>query len=119
MDRHAILGKTAMDLKRESALEVHEIERQLLAKPGVKSFTQVRRSEQGEIRYHAVTKASICDEQGAVTGFITTFIETTDLKAAKIKAEEKLRLTSAILESSPAPTMVMDRERRITYYYDT
>ncbi len=114
-DRAAMLGKTARDTLGRAAQAVHDIEKQLIAKPGVHAFEQTRHSKDGTERYFAVTKATICDELGEVTGFITAHVDVTDIRVAETRAEEQLRLSNVILETAPAPMMVKDSQRRITY----
>ncbi len=114
-ERAALLGKTAVETTGEFSHNVHDIEQRLIANPGVHSFTQSRRAKDGALRQYAITKATIRDEQGVVTGFITTHADITELKDAEARAEEQLRLTSVILETSPAPMMVKDAQRKITY----
>ena len=111
----AMLGRTALETMGESGQGVDDIEAQLIATPGVRAFAQTRPVKDGTPRHFAITKASICNEQGAVTGFITTHADVTNLKAAESLAAEQLRLTNVILETSPAPMLVKDRERKITY----
>ncbi len=115
IERGALLGTTAFQTMGDLAREIHEIEDQLIANPGARVFTQTRTSKDGSLRHFVITKAPICDEKGDVTGFITAHTDVTDLKEAETRVEEQLRFTNAILESSPAPMMVKDSQRKITY----
>jgi two-component system, sensor histidine kinase and response regulator len=115
VERHELLGKTVLDVLQGGAQQVHDIEEDLAAKPGTHSFTQSRRSRDGVMRHFVVNKTTLCNERGEATGFITTHVDVTDLKSAENRAEEQLRLTGVILETSPAPMMVKDKDRRITY----
>ena len=111
----SMLGKTALDTVGELARGVHEIEDQLIASPGARSFNQTRQVEGVGERHFVVTKATVCDEKGEVSGFITTHVDVTELRNAETRAEEQLRFTNVILETSPTPMMVKDARRKITY----
>ncbi len=55
------------------------------------------------------------DDGGAVTGFITTHADVTELKLAEQRLDAQLQLTNVILETSPEPMMVKNGAREITY----
>jgi two-component system, sensor histidine kinase and response regulator len=115
MKADAILGKTTFDNLGKAAEAIHAVEDQLIESPGVRAMTQTRARHTGEVRRYVVTKAAACDASGQVTGFITTHVDVTELKAAEARAEEQLRFTNVILENSPTPMMVKDGARKITY----
>mgnify|MGYP003334718181 CR=1 FL=1 len=114
-ERDALLGKTAVETVGEVARGVHDVEDELIANPGVRLFNQTRPVQGGGDRHFVVTKATVCDEKGEVTGFITTHVDVTELREAEARVEEQLRFTNVILETSPTPMMVKDARRKITY----
>jgi len=71
--------------------------------------------QDGQEKYFAITKATIHGENGAVSGFITTHADVTELKQAEQRIEEQLQFTNVILETSPEPMLVRDGKRNITY----
>ena len=91
----AVLGKTAYATTPKEAEAVHAVERQLIENPGTQTMTQTRVRNSGEVRHYVVTKATARDGKGQVTGFITTHVDVTELKAAEARAEEQLRFTNA------------------------
>ncbi len=111
----AVLGKTSYATTPKEAEAVHAVERQLIESPGTQTMAQTRVHNSGEVRHYVVTKATARDGKGQVIGFITTHVDVTELKAAEARAEEQLRFTNVILESSPTPMNVKDHARKITF----
>ena len=115
VNRQAAMGKSAIEALQDSSRGGHAFEEEMLQNPGVRSFTRKRTLGDGSERYFVITKATLHDEGGAVTGFVTTHADVTELKIAEEDLEAQLRFTNVILETSPEPMMVKDHHRTITY----
>ena len=113
--RDEALGHTVLNALNASALGGREVEVEMLSHPSVRSYTRSRLRKDGSESYFVITKAPRLDASGAVTGFITTHADVTDLKQIEQRLDEQLRFTNVILETSPEPMMVKNRSREITY----
>ena len=114
VSRDDALGRTAPEVLNDPARGGHDIEEALLRNPGAHSFTRQLHTPDGE-KYFVLTKATVLDDSGSVTGFITTHANVTSLKLAEQRLEDQLQFTNVILETSPEPMMVKNGAREITY----
>ena len=102
--RDTALGKTATEVLNDPTRGGHENEEEMLLNPGVRSYTRLRRTRDGDEKYFVITKATVHDENGAVSGFITMHADVSEfkrteenLKQAKQAAEQAMRARSQFL----------------------
>ncbi len=112
-DRATMLGKTTADALNDPSRGGIDVEEEMIVNPGIRSYTRARRMRGGEVRHVTITKAAVIGESGEVTGFITTHVDVTDLKEAEAQAGRHLRLSNILLDASPAPTVVKDRDLQL------
>ena len=114
VNRDDMLGRTAQELGLEGAGSGKSIEEQMRENPGLRNYSRTRPLPDGSVQHFVITKATLTDEDGAVTGFITMHADVSELKNAERAAEEQLRLTNILLDASPMPLVVKDRDLNIT-----
>ena len=112
-NRNKMLGTTTADEMSDPSRTGIEMEEDMIVNPGIRSYTRTRRVLDGKMRHLTINKAAVIGDSGEVTGFITTHVDVTDLKEAEAQAERHLRLSNILLDASPAPTTVKDRELRL------
>ena len=102
--RDIALGKTATEVLNDPTRGGREDEEDMLLNPGVRSYTRMRKTRAGGEKYFVITKATIHDENGAVSGFITTHADVSEFKRteenltqAKQVAEQAMRARSQFL----------------------
>ena len=67
-------------------------------------------------RWLHFTAAPILDEQGKVVGAIETLQDITERRLAEAALRDKEAFVSQVVENNSVPTMVIDREHRITHW---
>lgn len=67
-------------------------------------------------RWLHFTAAPVLDDRGRVVGAIETLQDITERRCAEAALREKEAFVSQVVESNSVPTMVIDREHRITHW---
>jgi PAS domain S-box-containing protein len=110
LKRAAVLGRTVAEVMPAYVHGGRDVEVELLDAPGVRSYLQPIRSPKGGDQFFIITKATLHGEDGAVTGFVTVHTDITELKRAEQQIADQLQLTNTLLETSPTPTVVKNRD---------
>ena len=114
VSRDSLLGRTAEEAGLEGGASGRRIEEELQLNPGVRHYSRTRPLPDGSVQHFVITKAALTDEAGKVTGYITMHADMSDIKNAERRAEQQSRMTSILLDASPTPLVVKDRDLRLT-----
>ncbi|MBL0124303.1 MAG: PAS domain S-box protein [Betaproteobacteria bacterium] len=79
-----LFGKTAYDMLNDVAARTHrEIDEALINHPGSRTYEVRQRVGHGRVIDALVSKATLCDKEGNVTGLVGTIVDMSDRKAAE------------------------------------
>ncbi len=112
--REIVLGQTVVEALNDASAGGREVELEMLRNPGVRSYARERVGRDGRERCFSITKSTIQNDAGEVTGFITLHADITGIKQVGSRLDEQLALTTTLLDASPTPTVVKDRNLILT-----
>ena len=113
--REDILGlQMRPDQPNAAISDIERADAELLQAPGIRQFENELTGSDGHRVTCLITKSSYLDPTGAVMGIITTYSDITRLRQAERAAEEQLRLTNILLNATPTPLVVKNRDLQIT-----
>ncbi len=113
--RDAVLNRQIRPGQEDATVsEIESVDAELLQTPSTRQFESELTGGTGRKVRCMITKSSYRDVAGAVAGIITTYSDITQLRQAERAAEEQLRLTTILLDATPMPIVVKNRDSQIT-----
>ena len=93
--------------------DIKRIELELMREPGIRQFECLLPATNGGKVHCQITKSTFFNPDKTLGGIITAYSDITPLKQAEREVEEQLRLTHILLDASPTPTVVKDRNLQL------
>ena len=93
--------------------DIKRIELELMREPGIRQFECLLPAANGGKVHCQITKSTFFNPDKTLGGIITAYSDITPLKQAEREVEEQLRLTHILLDASPTPTVVKDRNLQL------
>ncbi|MBM3342310.1 MAG: PAS domain S-box protein [Betaproteobacteria bacterium] len=112
--RALALGHTSRAVRGEVADAGARLEASILENPRIEQYEQLRKLPSGREVQLLVTKGPVLDAERKVFAIVSTYTNFTELKRTQQQLAAQLRMTNILLDASPTPMVIKNRDLQIT-----